>query len=347
MIHEQQLGRFREVTGENDINVATMYLEYVQWNLNDALNLYLTSPDFFEQRENRDDQIRVEDVEELSESMADDLLSYLNVHEEPFKEPPLPPDDFTRYFYKKYRCLHPPFLPPMYLTDAVAHSRREQKFLLLYIHSEDNSGTENMVKHVLSHPTFIDFVTTNFCFWCMKVNDSQSAFIANVYGYFAYPSLMMIDPSVLKPLEVLFDEAIRDATTVVSNLGAALLNYRRLLNGRDDIYVDNTEGKEEGINVNVTPPISFDHISSIEPENREPSPGHSISVVLQTKTGTVVEESCLTTTECQRLYENAKLLLGGEEPQKLYMVFPYIQLPNDNTQLKDLGINQRSLIIVK
>ena len=78
----------------------------------------------------------------------------------------------VRRFESGFEEAHGPVHPVFYrgsLQQALGHSRREAKFLLVYLHAADHPNCETFAAAVLASQPFSAFVDENFVLWVADV----------------------------------------------------------------------------------------------------------------------------------------------------------------------------------
>lgn len=71
-------------------------------------------------------------------------------------------------------------------------AKRELKFLLVYLQSDEHSETENFCRNVLSNQDFIDLVRENMLFWGCSVTSPEGYRTSQALRENTYPFLALI-----------------------------------------------------------------------------------------------------------------------------------------------------------
>ena len=90
---------------------------------------------------------------------------------------------FISTFELQYGNSHPEFFRGSY-NDALSKARRDIKFMLVYLHSQDHMRTEQFCRNVVCSVGFTEYVNANMIFWACDVNTRE--------GYRGWFLLMMM-----------------------------------------------------------------------------------------------------------------------------------------------------------
>ncbi|XP_077990625.1 FAS-associated factor 2-A-like [Glandiceps talaboti] len=97
---------------------------------------------------------------------------------------------FIQTFEEKYGPVHPIFYQGTYgqvLNDA----KKELKFLLIYLHSDNNSESDDFCRNTLTNPDMCEYINTNMLFWAASVDRPEGyrvslALRGNVQPFLAF-----------------------------------------------------------------------------------------------------------------------------------------------------------------
>ncbi|KAI9199354.1 thioredoxin-like protein [Polychytrium aggregatum] len=99
---------------------------------------------------------------------------------------------FLLNFEQKYGSVHPPFFQGTY-TQALETAKRELRYLLVLLHSEEHDDTEAFNRQVLSSDVMTEFLTSRrFIFWAGDIRESEAFQVSNVLSATTYPFLALI-----------------------------------------------------------------------------------------------------------------------------------------------------------
>ncbi|XP_004363824.2 hypothetical protein CAOG_02985 [Capsaspora owczarzaki ATCC 30864] len=116
---------------------------------------------------------------------------------------------------------HPGFFQGSY-REASNHSKRELKFLLVYLHSPSHYLTENFCRGVLTSTAFTDFVNENFVFWAGSVRTAEAFDVATLLRTVNYPFLGVVVPLHGQMVLVHRIEGVLPTETVITQLQTAI-----------------------------------------------------------------------------------------------------------------------------
>lgn len=98
---------------------------------------------------------------------------------------------FVDDFEAKFGRTHPPVFLASYLQ-VLEEAKRELKFLLVYLHSEDHQDTERFCATTLSDPQVVDYVTQQMLFWGCSVSRPEGYRVSEALRESSYPFLAVI-----------------------------------------------------------------------------------------------------------------------------------------------------------
>eukprot|EP00741_Cyanophora_paradoxa_P011882 tig00020571_g11484.t1 len=102
-----------------------------------------------------------------------------------------PASQFITRFELEYGQLHPPMLECSY-TEALERSKRDYKFLIVYLHSDMHGNTPAFCRQTLASPAVIEFVSENFLFWAASISTPDAYALSNSLRASTYPFIAVI-----------------------------------------------------------------------------------------------------------------------------------------------------------
>lgn len=98
---------------------------------------------------------------------------------------------FYAEFDDKYGSNHPPFFIGSY-AQVLEEAKKELKFLLVYLHSEDHQDTNKFCRGTLCNQEVVDYVTENMIFWGCSVRTAEGYRVSEALRESTYPFLAVI-----------------------------------------------------------------------------------------------------------------------------------------------------------
>ena len=98
---------------------------------------------------------------------------------------------FITEFNTKFGPNHPVMYQGTY-SQALNDAKRELKFLLVYLHSEEHQNTEAFCREVLCNEEFVDFVNAQMLFWACNTSKPEGYRVSQALRENAYPFLAVI-----------------------------------------------------------------------------------------------------------------------------------------------------------
>jgi len=98
---------------------------------------------------------------------------------------------FSSDFDSKYGNDHVPFYIGSY-SQVLDEAKRELKFLLVYLHSDDHQDTDRFCAQTLCNSEVVRFVTDNMIFWGCSVNHPEGYRVSEALRESTYPFLAVI-----------------------------------------------------------------------------------------------------------------------------------------------------------
>ncbi len=86
---------------------------------------------------------------------------------------------------------HPPFYLGSYLQ-VLEEAKKELKFLLVYLHSEEHQDTDRFCRATLADPRVVDYVGQNMLFWGCSVGRPEGYRVSEALRESCYPFLAVI-----------------------------------------------------------------------------------------------------------------------------------------------------------
>ncbi len=98
---------------------------------------------------------------------------------------------FVADFETQIGRAHPPFFLGSYLQ-VLEEAKKELKFLLVYLHSEDHQDTQRFCAATLADPGVVDYVQQHMLFWGCSVGRPEGYRVSEALRESAYPFLAVI-----------------------------------------------------------------------------------------------------------------------------------------------------------
>ncbi|XP_059170313.1 FAS-associated factor 2-like isoform X2 [Physella acuta] len=105
-----------------------------------------------------------------------------------------PLGDVTKFissFESRYGQRHPVFYQGTY-SQALNDAKKELRFLLVYLHSEEHQNTEQFCREVLCSDNLITFVNSSMLFWACNTSSPEGYRVSQALREHAYPFLAVI-----------------------------------------------------------------------------------------------------------------------------------------------------------
>jgi len=100
--------------------------------------------------------------------------------------------EFIREYEQKFGNVHPPFNRGGYYQ-VLDEAKRDLRFLLVYLHSDDHQDTENFCRNVISSNEVIQQIQeSNILFWSCSVRKPEGYRVSQALRETSYPFLAMI-----------------------------------------------------------------------------------------------------------------------------------------------------------
>lgn len=127
--------------------------------------------------------------------------------------------EFISRFEAQYGEQHPQFLRGSY-EDALNKAKRDLRFLLVYLHSQDHSSTERFCRDCLCSSGFIDYVNENMIFWGCDANSREGYRVSQVMQEATYPFLALL---CLQDSRMMIVDRLEAAQMTVDEVMACLI----------------------------------------------------------------------------------------------------------------------------
>jgi len=98
---------------------------------------------------------------------------------------------FYKEFEDQYGVDHPPFFTGSY-AQVLEEAKKELKFLLIYLHSEEHQDSDRFCVNTLCNPQVVDYVKNNFLFWACSVSRPEGYRVSEALRESTYPFLAVI-----------------------------------------------------------------------------------------------------------------------------------------------------------
>jgi FAS-associated factor 2 len=98
---------------------------------------------------------------------------------------------FINQYQIKYGTCHPNFYQGSY-SQALNDAKKELKFLLVYLHSDDHENTEAFCRRVMPNQDFQDIIRENMLFWACSVSTPEGYRTSQALRENTYPFLALI-----------------------------------------------------------------------------------------------------------------------------------------------------------
>lgn len=98
---------------------------------------------------------------------------------------------FSNEFNEKYGSSHPSFFVDSY-AKVLEEAKKELKFLLVYLHSEDHQDTDRFCRDTLCNSQVVNYLSENMLFWGCSVRYSEGYRVSEALRESSYPFLAVI-----------------------------------------------------------------------------------------------------------------------------------------------------------
>lgn len=98
---------------------------------------------------------------------------------------------FCAEYDARYGSAHPPFYRGSYVQ-ALDVAKKELRFMLVYLHSEDHQDTDTFCSAVLADPQVVDYVSQSMLFWACSVRRPEGYRVSQALRENCYPALAVI-----------------------------------------------------------------------------------------------------------------------------------------------------------
>uniref|UniRef100_T1JCR2 UBX domain-containing protein n=1 Tax=Strigamia maritima TaxID=126957 RepID=T1JCR2_STRMM len=216
-VQTEKLLQFQDLTGIEEIDRCRRLLEMHNWDIEvavqDTLNMQEGSPSVFHPPSNNAPQVvthpddqRVYIASASSRQLGlvgwtyyfltfpvrllyntfFSLLSFAYV-----TDPVADVMNFITDYETRYGTLHPVFYQGTY-SQVLNDAKRELKFLLVYLHSDEHQDTAEFCRSTLRNADLIQFVNINTLFWACSVRSPEGYRVSQALRENSYPFLAVI-----------------------------------------------------------------------------------------------------------------------------------------------------------
>ncbi|GAB6018656.1 FAS-associated factor 2 [Chamberlinius hualienensis] len=99
--------------------------------------------------------------------------------------------NFISSYESKYGAAHPVFYQGTY-SQVLNDAKKELKFLLVYLHSEDHQDTDEFCSITLANPDVITYINQNMLFWTCSVSTAEGFRVSQALRENTYPFLAVV-----------------------------------------------------------------------------------------------------------------------------------------------------------
>lgn len=99
--------------------------------------------------------------------------------------------DFIRHYDETYSREHPVFYQGTF-SQVLNDAKRELRFLLVYLHTNDAIDTEVFCKETLSNPDVVRYINQNFLFWGCSIKTDEGKKTSHAIKANNYPFLAVL-----------------------------------------------------------------------------------------------------------------------------------------------------------
>ena len=135
---------------------------------------------------------------------------------------------FNVDFDSRYGTAHPPFFVGSY-AQVLEEAKKELKFLLVYLHSEQHQDTDLFCRDTLCNPQFSSYVTETMLFWGCSVRSPEGYRVSEALRESTYPFLAVIVLRQNRMVVVGRQEGTVDPTTLVDWLQKTVREYEAFI----------------------------------------------------------------------------------------------------------------------
>ncbi|KAK9505605.1 hypothetical protein O3M35_009617 [Rhynocoris fuscipes] len=129
---------------------------------------------------------------------------------------------FIAYFNENYSRTHPVFYQGSY-AQALTDAKQELKFLVVYLHKDNNQDCANFCRECLANPQVVEFINTNTLFWACSVTTGEGERVSHTLkASSVFPFLAVIILKESRMTLVARMEGPTNSTELVSRLNAVV-----------------------------------------------------------------------------------------------------------------------------
>ncbi|XP_054269455.1 FAS-associated factor 2-like isoform X3 [Macrosteles quadrilineatus] len=98
---------------------------------------------------------------------------------------------FVQQFEDTYGPIHPVFYQGSY-GQAISDAKQELRFLLIYLHQDNNNNCTNFCRFTLSNETVVQFINSSMLFWSCNTSSGEGYRVVQSLQTHTYPLLAVI-----------------------------------------------------------------------------------------------------------------------------------------------------------
>ena len=137
--------------------------------------------------------------------------------------------EFVREYNERYGSSHPPFNRGGYYQ-VLEEAKRDLRFLLVYLHSEDHQDTDHFCRNVLSSEAVKgELETNNIIFWGCSVRKTEGYKVSQALRETSYPFLAMIVLRQHRMVVVSRQEGIVEPDAMVEWIRKTVTDYEAFI----------------------------------------------------------------------------------------------------------------------
>lgn len=135
---------------------------------------------------------------------------------------------FCEEYEARYGPLHPPFQRSSY-AQALELAKRELRFMLVYLHSEQHQDTDTFCSEVLADPALVEYVSGAMLVWACSVRRPEGHRVSQALRETTYPALAVIVLRQHRMVVVGRREGLVSATDLVAWLRHTVTDYEAFI----------------------------------------------------------------------------------------------------------------------
>jgi len=135
---------------------------------------------------------------------------------------------FARDYEARFGPVHPPFHQASY-AQALELAKRELRFMLVYLHSEDHQDTHQFCSSTLADQEVVDYVSQGMVFWACSVRRPEGLRVSQALRESSYPALVVIVLRQNRMVVVSRREGLLSAADMVAWLRHTVTEYEAFI----------------------------------------------------------------------------------------------------------------------